>query len=241
MQCTSCQSEIDTKWKHAIDTNLCPFCGKMIMEEELKNLLNSLTETMEKLSAYPQYLEDWLSSNFNFVPAAKLQFLEKKLKDFNKLNSRTAVSNELDNDEVPKESSGVILQNQAETSEFFKKAEVSKVAARTQSLKEMVSQIKKSGTGSPALTEDLINNADPEAAAELRAALDFPEVSSSIGVSEDFDEIHPSALALANSVNNKNPNYNTKDLLKLQEMQERTSGARNKMLGGGVKGGFSRS
>ena len=215
MKCISCQSEIDTKWKHAIDTNLCPFCGKIIMEEDLKNLLNSLSQTMEKLSAYPQYLEDWLASNFNFISAEKLHILENKLKDLDKVSSKSSETTEISNNEIRKEITEISPQTQTELSEFVKKADVSKAVTKTQSLKELVSQIKKSGsgTGGSVLNEELLNNADPEAAAELRAALlDSPEVSSSIGLSEDFDEIHPSALALANSANNSS-SHNTKDLL----------------------------
>ena len=45
MKCTSCEREIDPKWRHAIDTNLCPFCGLFIMEERLKDLFFSLSSS----------------------------------------------------------------------------------------------------------------------------------------------------------------------------------------------------
>jgi hypothetical protein len=49
MKCVTCQTEINPKWKHAIDINVCPFCGKNIMEEHLKNCLVSLAAAMEEM------------------------------------------------------------------------------------------------------------------------------------------------------------------------------------------------
>jgi len=47
MRCISCTTEINPQWKHAIDMNVCPFCGKHIMEEHLKNLFAALSSTMD--------------------------------------------------------------------------------------------------------------------------------------------------------------------------------------------------
>jgi hypothetical protein len=67
MKCVSCETEINPKWKHAIDMNVCPFCGKHIMEEHLKNLLTSLRETMDKLTEYQPQLDDFLLSNYDYI------------------------------------------------------------------------------------------------------------------------------------------------------------------------------
>ena len=76
MKCISCESEINTKWKHAIDANMCPFCGQNIMEGELKDLLSSLSDIIIKLQPYQQQLDDWLHSNFSYIK-------EENIKNYN--------------------------------------------------------------------------------------------------------------------------------------------------------------
>lgn len=81
MKCVSCETEINPKWKHAIDINVCPFCGKHIMEEHLKNCLTTLAAAMDAMAKYPEQLDDWLLSNHNYIktdsPNLK-QFLPKE-------------------------------------------------------------------------------------------------------------------------------------------------------------------
>src|SRR5271169_5876640 len=67
MRCISCETEINPKWEHAIDINVCPFCGKHIMEEHLKNCIASLAVAMEEMLKYPKQLEDWLLSNHEYI------------------------------------------------------------------------------------------------------------------------------------------------------------------------------
>lgn len=67
MKCVSCETEINPKWKHAIDINVCPFCGKHIMEEHLKNCVTALAAAMEAMSKYPEQLDDWLLSNHDYI------------------------------------------------------------------------------------------------------------------------------------------------------------------------------
>jgi len=67
MKCVSCETEINPKWKHAIDINVCPFCGKHIMEEHLKNCVAALSTAMEAMAKYPEQLDDWLLSNHNYI------------------------------------------------------------------------------------------------------------------------------------------------------------------------------
>ncbi len=67
MKCVSCETEINPKWKHAIDINVCPFCGKHIMEEHLKNCVTALAAAMEAMAKYPEQLDDWLLSNHNYI------------------------------------------------------------------------------------------------------------------------------------------------------------------------------
>ena len=67
MKCMSCSEQINSKFKHAIESNTCPFCGSLIMEEGLKNLLTDLRGIMDKLSAYPEELKDFLYSNYSLI------------------------------------------------------------------------------------------------------------------------------------------------------------------------------
>lgn len=67
MKCVSCETEINPKWKHAIDMNVCPFCGKHIMEEHLKNCLTALAAAMDAMVKYPTQLDDWMLSNHNYI------------------------------------------------------------------------------------------------------------------------------------------------------------------------------
>lgn len=67
MKCISCDTEINPKWKHAIDINVCPFCGQHIMEEHLKNCVAALAKAMEDMAKYQEQLDDWLLSNHNYI------------------------------------------------------------------------------------------------------------------------------------------------------------------------------
>ena len=67
MKCISCDTDISPKWRHAIDANVCPFCGQHIVEEHLKNCLVSLAKAMEEMQKYPEQLNDWLLSNHGYI------------------------------------------------------------------------------------------------------------------------------------------------------------------------------
>lgn len=72
MKCISCEAIVDPKWKHAIDSNLCPFCGSPIMDEVLKVHLSTLAEIMLLLNdQYQEQLDDWLNSNYSYVKRNK--------------------------------------------------------------------------------------------------------------------------------------------------------------------------
>lgn len=88
MKCVSCETEINPKWAHAINMNVCPFCGKHIMEEHLKNLLTALRENMDKLAQYQDPLDDFLLSNYNYIktdsPNLKYYLPKDALKELSK-------------------------------------------------------------------------------------------------------------------------------------------------------------
>lgn len=142
MKCISCETEINPKWKHAIDINVCPFCGKHIMEEHLKNLLSTLAQTMEQLQQYPDQVNDWLLSNYNFIktdsPNLKLYLPKETIKELRK---------EIDDAEFQEKKMSVVkiktpdggeqevlvekVQSDAKTEAFFERAEVLKGAGKT--------------------------------------------------------------------------------------------------------------
>jgi len=88
MKCISCETEINPKWKHAIDINVCPFCGKHIMEEHLKNCVAALSDAMDAMAKYPEQLDDWLLSNHNYIktdsPGLKAYLPKEAIKEMRK-------------------------------------------------------------------------------------------------------------------------------------------------------------
>lgn len=79
MKCISCDIEVDPKWKHSIETNVCPFCGKTILNEKLQELLSALSGVFEALQEFPDQLQDWLYSNYNYVPESSIQKQSKQI------------------------------------------------------------------------------------------------------------------------------------------------------------------
>lgn len=241
MKCTSCSAEINPKWKHAVDTNLCPFCGQAIMDTELKGLLSTLSTTLESLASYPEYLEDWLRTH-GYVHEDKIVQAPPII----------MAPTQLKADGRPLDKDTVSIQNQEITDKFFKNAEATKIVNRTQQLKEMAAQIKKQGTqsltanplGGVINPEDL-NTADPEVVADLQELIgSSQEIASSLppGGDDGEDDIHPIALAMSQMGAGKSGQSNAKDLFKLQQLQSKSQTARNRMLSGSSgKGSFSRS
>ncbi len=241
MKCTSCSSDINPKWKHAVDTNLCPFCGQLIMDAELKALLSTLTTTLEQLSGHSEYVEDWLRTH-GYVREDKIVYVQAPAPAT--VEAAKAVP------ALPKDT--LQIQDQEVTNKFFKNAEATKIVSKTQHLKEMAAQIKKQGVASLTadpyggmISAEALNNADPEVVADLQEILgSSQEIASSLpATGDDEDEIHPIALAMAQVAGGGNKGQsNAKDLMKLQQLQSKTSHARNRMLSGsGGKGSFSRS
>lgn len=143
MKCISCEIEINPQWTHAIDINVCPFCGKHIMEEHLKNLFTTLRETMESLQEYPDQVNDWLLSNHNYIktdspdiakymPKDMLKELKKveddkeflKRKESQKSIVKVKGENGEEEDVLVEK-----IQSEERTADFFKRAEVIKSGA----------------------------------------------------------------------------------------------------------------
>lgn len=143
MKCISCDVEINPKWKHAVEINVCPFCGDHILEEHLKNLLTSLAETMVKLQDYTEQVDDWLFSNYNyiktdsprlpeFLPPEFVKQLKKEEEERDFLERKkftVKVKTEQGEEEVEAET----LQDEDKTNDFFKRAEVIREGPNTKS------------------------------------------------------------------------------------------------------------
>lgn len=287
MKCISCESNINPQWTHAIDMNVCPFCGKHIMEEHLKNLLATLRETMVALQSYPDQLNDWLLSNYsyiktdspnlaNYVPQEMLKQAkrEDELQDFIRRKEAQGkkeiikVKTDTGEEDVIVEK----IQSEEETNEFFKRAEVIPKHARPQNpnasptfqsptekteyLKKMAQQIKKAGsqglsvsggvTSAIGIPADMLDEADPEAVAELEHIISGGEIASS--VDSDLDDDLPGGdfilqanlAAKSKQGSSSDGGYNPKDAAALQKMQAKFNQSR-KNISTGAKGSFSRS
>lgn len=272
MKCVTCETEINPKWGHAIDTNVCPFCGKSIMDEYLKNLFSSLRSTMDDLQKYPEQLNDWLLSNHNYIKTDSPEldkFLPKDyLKDHvkeqllldqeKKFQKKTTIKVQTDTGEEDIESEKI--QSEEKTNDFFKRAEAVKpnidgfnsTTEKTQHYKNLVQQIRKSGarpqsndSSTEMITPEMMDQADPEAVAEIESLLSGGDTISSALQSSDDDEIPSVVLAMANKGARGGGSSNNADLIKLQQMHDRVKNSRENFESGasrGSKGGsFSRS
>ncbi len=154
MKCISCETEINPKWKHAIDINVCPFCGEHIMEEHLKNCVAALAKAMDDMMKYPEQLDDWLRSNHNYIKTNSPDLIkyvskEEAIEAFRlaeekpRAASKDAASEEpqtyVKKIKVPDGKGGVTIeeiivektQSEEKTNSFFDRAEVLKGAGKT--------------------------------------------------------------------------------------------------------------
>lgn len=168
MKCVSCETDIDPKWRHAIEMNICPFCGKPILEQHLKNLLTVLADTMKKLEEYPNQVNDWLFSNYNYIKTDSPNIVEYIPKEYMKeiideeKEKEFRAKKERDKSYTVKVKTGngeeeevqvEKTQSEEETNEFFKRAEAIKprldgfksAAEKTEHLKKLTDKIKKAG------------------------------------------------------------------------------------------------
>lgn len=149
------------------------------------------------------------------------------------------------------------IQTDEKTGDFFKRAEAIKpnidgfksTAEKTKHLKDMVQQIKRGGapvvnaTGmAEIISPEMIQNADPEAVAEMTAILSGNEsVSSALSDNSDDSDDPPAFIvaALNNKASKNNNDHNAADLLKHKKMYDGVAESKKKFNSGG--GGFSRA
>ena len=141
MQCISCQSEINPKWKHAIEQNICPNCGDQIMPQHLKDLLSQLAKTMTELQQYPKETDDWFLSNYNYIKTDSPSLINFVPKEAIKQVISNSDEDNSDEDDSEGETTTMIIKNskgedeeiivekkqsKAITNGFFERAEVIK-------------------------------------------------------------------------------------------------------------------
>ncbi len=64
MDCMNCTANIPPQWVSCIQENKCPSCGKQIMDDSSKGLLDELREAMARMPNDPEGLAGWLLSNY---------------------------------------------------------------------------------------------------------------------------------------------------------------------------------
>lgn len=261
MKCISCEVEINPKWKHAVEINVCPFCGQHIMEEHLKNLLAALAETMNKLQEYPDQLNDWLLSNYNYIKTdspslpdylskdfVKQLKKEEEERDFQERKKFTVkVKTEAGEEDVEAET----LQSEDRTNKFFERAEVIKRGSsdrekdkgpkefkspteKTEYLKRIKKQIEEGGGSPGIIKEDGLNSMITPEEMELISSGDL--VASSLpGALDEEDHlanrILNANLAIAKQTG-KGSGPNQQDLRALHDMYARVEESRKKFESG---------
>lgn len=262
MKCISCEVEINPKWVHAIDINVCPFCGQCIMEEGLKSLFSSLRVLMDSLTNYPEELNDWMLSNHNyikidsprlmeFVPKHHVEQMIKENSSSKRINDTQSII-KINNGDNEEEVLVEKIQSDDKTNSFFKRAEAIRpnvegfrnATEKTQYLKAMAQKIKKEVAldAKPnlvdQLSQEMIDDADPEAIIDYNTLIDGGEIMSSLPNTSDDDEIPAAVLAMANRAASKKDA--SVDLAKLRLSQAKLAESR-KNFQTGAKGSFFRS
>lgn len=246
MKCLSCEFEINPKWKAAIERNECPSCGQSLMNSELKENLSQLRAIMDKMSKFPEELDDWMRSNFNYIKADHPD-VQKALE---KANNNFKVKIKTDKGEEEVSASKVLSKSQ--TDSFFKRANTLSSTdkqkftddeEKTSHYKDLVRQIKKTGSTSVEDTGDDIEasdddhievnpNDDSASANEYAALLDG-------GFGADQETANLQATVLGMSGNNGKPSY--QDLIYLQKLKDKVENPQEFEGSNKKLGGFSRT
>lgn len=270
MKCNSCQAEIDPKWSHAINNNICPWCGSAIMEEYLKSLFATLRETMEHLQTYPEQLNDWMLSNHQFIKTDAtdlIKYISDDLlkthtiyKDKNELPAQAKRTEKVLTEKGVQEVEVQTLKTDAQTNEFFKRAnppaksgsgKFQNPAEKNQHLKEMAQQIKKAGsTGIIVSSEEMEQDTEVMSEDDSAAVSDFYAATTGgaihSAIANTMDDDIPAGILAANqaaAAQMGGSKSAASDLLKLQQMRDRQQASRDNFESGENrgKGGFSRS
>lgn len=218
MECMSCNNAINPVWTHAIEQNICPFCGKPIMEEMLKDLLTDLGAILTLLEDYPTQRDEFLRSKGFLKGNSK--FVDSKKQVINVDGKETEIqSTKIADDESVKE--------------FFKRAnykgdfdgERLSPEEKTQKLKSMVEKIKASGS----------EEWNPDELAEAGIENPYEELASQ-STGNFMQELEGGTPNLP-TIGGKS---NSKDMFRLQQMYERINTSKENFASGDRKFKFTK-
>ncbi len=171
MKCKSCTNEVPPKFSHAIKTNICPFCGEAIMDDELQAALSDLQEAMVATDEYQEEIFDWLKCNHGLVPesayvpaevydttSAELEAAKIKIEELKDqlasakptpksgMTAPAKLPSEIAKDKNGNALEGESLADPETINKFFKNAQVKAPTDAATHYKNMVKQIKQKGT-----------------------------------------------------------------------------------------------
>lgn len=202
MKCQSCQVTIDPKWKNAIEKNECPFCGDVIMDVVLKDLLTEAKELFTELmkEEYKSSFVDWIRANYSFV---------------------------LTNQKLTQAEESILVKTK-ETSildEMYKRAQVKEVP-KEERLTNAISKLSGAGSVSFETDEPPLDNYElGNISSAVNKGLGFSD-------DPDAEEIPATVLMMANLAKNKPADYNAKDIMRLQDSLAKASEAKERISSG---------
>lgn len=231
MQCKSCQSIVDPKWKYAIDSNICPSCGGEIMSVELKTCLGGLNAIhAQYYETYESEIKDWITSNLKLhvLTTEELESYAKKAKPKRDSSDSSDQPSEAFNKFMDKQHAGVMTKQSKlkEIADKFKKGE----SEESLLLAPTGDAIPKGFTDAKSLNKLFNNQSVDEDDGE-----DYEDDDEDLG-----NDIHPLAYALQKKASAKTlPDDAAVKIFHAREKQKRKQ-AKNALNGSG-SGGFRRA
>jgi hypothetical protein len=250
MQCVTCNMEINPKWTHAIDINICPFCGQNIMEEHLKNLLVSLKKTMDSLQSYTDQLNDWMLSNYNYIKTDSKLIINYIPTDYiDNLKKKSAINVIKENVDTTTYESVKKPLSDDRVNSFFERADLTKsklegfatVSEKNQYLKSLADQIKQEGAVVLDKSGD-ISSISPELLAQVNQSALLQYESALDGDNDDYsslpdiDEQIPAAIVAHNT-----KSYSNQDALRELQLLDSKKALSQQNFKSGTKGSFRRA
>jgi hypothetical protein len=275
MKCRTCSEDVPQKFAHAISINCCPLCGQQIMLPELQKALNNLRSVMSEIVSEGFQTEafDWLYSNFHLISLESDEYqslqqeveeakqetetvrqeLEKAMNAFVKPTPKSgkphlsgAVQMGVDEHGEQVQLQGEALQDPNRTQSFMNRAQVSKMADRNQHLKQLASQIRKTGSTAAmgesgeaiVITPEMLNSASAEEVEQMEVMLSgsLPGVASALDTGYDDDDALPPQVEAFLHQGQQSPDYNPRDVAKLQALHSKSRQASRALDQGGSVG-----
>lgn len=243
MKCKSCEQEISQKFAHSLKTNICPFCGETIMDEDLVVALSELRDVMELTKEWKSEMLEWLKTNYNLIDASseEYQALVEKAKS---IPAKIKVDpKEVQLDTKGNQITGTPIQSQETTNVFMKRAQVPG-AKNPEYYKSMANKINKGSTSFSEADFAAADQEDVQAYQELMAGdASMPVQSTSAFIDQGDEEPLPSIIEAQaqGTFGATSSSYNARDVQKLQQLQNKVKGASKELSEGGGVGLIRRS